>query len=398
VRLIFETKTAAPKALGKTDLRQSPQSSREPSRLQPKLREALFEDYEPIAALHARNGLAIRSRRDWIGLWKGNPVYERMKGHFPIGWVLETGAGGIVGLIANVPFAFHFQGRELLAAAACAWVVDPQYRRLSMRLLERLMSQERADLILSTTVSPSSEPVLKLFEWSRAPSGAWDRSSFWITNYRGFARSALRLKSAPMSAFLSYPVSAALYCRDLFRKTEPGIGPDAAIESCAGFDDRFDTFWEELKREKADFLLPCRTREVLAWHFGASLSEGRVSILTFSSSGRMSAYAIFDRQDTPACGLKRVRLVDFQALKGSENALPSAMGWMLRRCRAEGIHILENVGCWLERPGLPRLAAPYSRTLSSFIYYYKAINKDLSPVLRNPAVWAPTTFDGDASL
>jgi hypothetical protein len=398
VKLIFETKTAAPKALGNTDLRPAPQITREPARVQPRLREALFEDYDMIAALHERNGLAIRSRRDWIGLWMGNPVYERMEGRFPIGWLLETGAGEIVGLIAKVPFAFHFQGRELLAAAACAWVVDPQYRRHSMRLLERLMSQESADLILSTTVSPSSEPVLKLFEWSKVPSGAWDRSSFWITNYRGFARSALRLKSAPMAAFLSYPVSAALCCRDLFRKVDPTFDSAAGMESCAGFDDRFDSFWEELKQEKSDFLLPCRTREALDWHFGAALSEGRVSILTFSRNGRMTAYGIFDRQDNPACGLKRVRLVDFQALRGSENALLSAMGWMLRRCRAEGIHILENVGCWLERPGLPRLAAPYSRSLSSFIYYYKAIDKDLSPVLKNPAVWAPTPFDGDASL
>ena len=126
--------------------------------------------------------------------------------------------------------------------------------------------------------------------------------------------------------------------------------------------------------------------------------QRRCWILTASEGARLVAYAIFDRQDNAACGLKRMRLVDFQALNGSENALSSAMGWMLRKCRKERIHALENVGCWLDRPELPKLYAPHHRTLSSAVYYYKATGKQLSETLKDPAMWAPTTFDGDASL
>jgi hypothetical protein len=261
------------------------------------------------------------------------------------------------------------------------------------------MSQSDVDLILSTTVSCNSEPALKLFEWSRVPVGSWDRSAFWVTHYRGFVRSVLSLKSAPLPTLLSYPVSAALFCRDRLMNTERNLHEgNSSLERCFSFDQRFDDFWEELKRQNYGVLLSHRTRETLEWHFRYSLASQQAWILTASEGSRLVAYAIFDRQDNEACRLKRIRLVDFQALKGSENVLPSAIGWMLRQCRADGIHILENVGCWLDRPDLPRLEAPYHRTLPSALYYYKANDPYLAETLTDPAVWAPSTFDGDASL
>jgi hypothetical protein len=399
VKPTFETKTRSSRASGETEPRPILKSPAKPSKDPPKLREAVFDDYNQLAALHVRNGLTVKFCADWVAQWIGNPAYEQAEGQFPIGWVLETEAGEIVGLIGNIPFACHFRGRDILAAAACAWVVDPRYRRYSMLLLDCLMNQKQTDLVLSTTVSANSEPVLKLFEWSKAPSGRWDQSTFWITNYRGFVKSVLNLKSVPLAGPLSYPVSAALFCRDLFKRRWRSPGDSRfELELCTGFDRRFDDFWEELKRDKHDVLLPHRNRETLAWHFRSALMQRRCWILTASEGARLVAYAIFDRQDNAAWGLKRIRLVDFQALNGSENVLSSAIGWMLRKCREERIHTLENVGCWLDRPGLPKLNAPHHRTLSSTVYYYKAIDKELSETLKDPAVWAPTTFDGDASL
>ena len=97
-------------------------------------------------------------------------------------------------------------------------------------------------------------------------------------------------------------------------------------------------------------------------------------------------------------GLKRVRFVDFQALNGYEKELGSALCWVLRKCREEGIHVVENAGCCLNLQRLPQIPAPYQRTLGCWMYYYKAAEKNLSDALLNPAVWAPSSFDGDASL
>jgi hypothetical protein len=269
-----------------------------------------------------------------------------------------------------------------------------------MPLMSYLMRQKGVDLFVCTTVSSASEPSYRsAFQFSRVPVGTWDKAAFWITNYRGFSQSALMTKSFPLSKAMSYPVSAALFCWDKFRERNLRIqSATSEIELCSRFDSRFDDFWEELKDQKRDALLAVRTRETLAWHFRYSLMQKRLWILTISKGSRLLAYAIFDRPDNPALGLKRVRLVDFQSLNGCEKELGSALSWVLRKCREEEIHVLENAGCWLNCRALPQIPAPYQRTLSCWVYYYRAIDKRLSQTLLNPKVWAPSSFDGDASL
>jgi hypothetical protein len=364
------------------------------------VRAATFEDYGQIAALQIRNGLPARAYEDWRMLWTGNPVYQQRDGQWPIGWVLETKTAGIVGSIGNIPLAYQLRGRELLAATSCAWVVDVSYRSYSMLVMSCLMRQKDIDLFICTTVSSASEPSYRTaFQFSRVPVGTWDKSAFWITNHRGFSQSALTMKSIPLAKVMSYPVSAALSCWDRFR--DSGLRVDGAtseIELCPEFDSRFDDFWEELKHQKDNALLAVRTRDTLAWHFRYSLMRRNVWILTASRGSRLIAYAIFDRPDNLAIGLKRVRLVDFQALNGGEKELGSALCWMLHKCREEGIHVLEISGCWLDRTNLLQIPAPYQRNLSSWIYYYRAIDKNLSEPLADPKVWAPSSFDGDASL
>jgi hypothetical protein len=365
-----------------------------------KIRVAVFEDYNQIACLQIQNGLAARSYEDWQAAWTGNPVFKQVDGQWPIGWVLETTGGEIVGFIGNIPLAYHFRGRELVGAASSSWVVDPRYRSYSMLLKSYLMRQEGIDLIICTTVSSASESSYdRGFRFSRVPVGTWDKSAFWITNYRGFSQSALNLKSVRSSRLMSYPVSAALSCWDGLRGVrlrDPGASCE--IRLCSEFDSRFDAFWEESKLQGTTELLAVRTRDTLAWHYRYSLLQRNVWILTASHGSRLVAYAIFDRRDNLALGLKRIRFVDFQALKGWAKELGSLLWWVLRKCREEGIHVLENDGCWLNRPGLPLIPAPYQRSLNAWMYYYKAIDKNLSDALTHPDAWAPSSFDGDASL
>jgi hypothetical protein len=364
----------------------------------PKVRQAVFEDYDQIAALQLRNGLTMRSREDWVALWKGNPVFEASAGRWPIGWVLEAEDREIVGSIGNLPFSFQFRGRELRVGSPCGWAVDPQYRIYSLLILSRFLKQKEVDLFIFTTVGPRAAPVASALQLSRVPVGQWHKSAFWITNYRRFSEAVLNTKSVRLGAVMSYPASAALFCWDKFRDVRiPEGGSTAEIELFTEFDRRFDEFWEDLKHQKNDTLLAARTQQTLRWHFRNTPQRPATWILGVLEGSRLTAYAIFDRSDS-AFGLKRVRLVDFQALSGSEEALGVTLRWMLSRCREDGIHILEVTGCWLNRPGLPKIVAPYHRTLPSWVYYYKARERQLSETLRDPAVWAPSSFDGDSSL
>ena len=137
---------------------------------------------------------------------------------------------------------------------------------------------------------------------------------------------------------------------------------------------------------------------MLEWHFKHALLNHRLWIATIVDGPRLAAYAIFDRKDNPKFGLKRIRLVDFQSLDGSAELLAPLLAWTLRRCRDEGIHMLENIGRWLEKGELIETVAPCKRKLSAWTYIYRANNPGLAESLRNRSAWAPSLFDGYASL
>ena len=367
----------------------------------PHIRNASLEDYGRISVLQRRNNIPETPRERWINLWLGNPAFKRRRAESPIGWILETAENDIVGFIGNIPLIYRLGGQVVHAATATSWVVDREYRGYSTLILERFIKQKGIDLLVFTTVSPDAEPLLNSLRFSQVPVGTWNTSAFWIVSNVNVSRSILRAKSVPFVRALCYPVAGVLSCHEIFRRlriTKPVTAPSYGVEQASEFDARFDQFWEELKHQNEDVLLAVRTRETLAWHFQDALSRQNAWVLAASNGQRIIAYAAFDRQDNRALGLRRIRLVDFQALKGSENALPLLLSSALSKCRQRRIDMMEIVGDWLNRPNLPEIIAPYQRKLSSWIWYYKAKDTHLSETLREPRAWAPSLFDGDASL
>jgi hypothetical protein len=300
--------------------------------------------------------------------------------------------------MANIPGAYRFQGRELFSAAAGDWAVDEAYRRYSLLLLDRLTKQQGVDLLLCSTVSAASEPAYPAFRWSKVPVGQWDASDFWITNYGGFAEAAAKMRALPMPGLAAYPLSVGFFCLDRFGYGAGGERPAVEIEPCAGLDGRFDEFWLNLQSEHPGALLAVRTREILAWRFEQMLRRKHGWVLACSERGRMVAYAVFDRNDNPKWSLTRVRTIDFQALRGYETTLQSALLWMLVKCRQDGIDVVENPGCWLDLVGVPRLRGVRRRTLPSWSFYYKTAARSLGEELKDSRVWRPSLFDGDVSL
>jgi hypothetical protein len=161
------------------------------------------------------------------------------------------------------------------------------------------------------------------------------------------------------------------------------------------FDESFDRFWADLQRQHQDVLLAVRDRATLMWHYQPGGTRQNTWLATIRKGSSLRAYAIFIRRDHAGSGLRRVRLVDFQALDDTPEAFSSILASTLMRCRAEGIHMLEDIGCLAERLGCP---APHQRRLEAWAYYYRALPGGLTEALRDPARWAPTSFEGDLSL
>ena len=350
----------------------------------PLIREAVFGDYPQVAALESALGLVSKPYEEWLHLWADNPAYKALEG-WPIGWVLEDENGCVVGYVGNIPLFYEFRGRRLVTAAGRAWTVDPRYRSFGLLLMETYFEQPRVDLFLNTTVNSQAQQAFSVFESARAPKGDWDSAGFWVTHYRGFARSVARMKGLPAPA--SYPLAAVLRVKSLAHRLHAPEG--IRVEECDRFDRRFDEFWDRLRCSRPNALLGVRTAEALAWHFEYPLRKGELRIATVSDDSGLAAYAIFMRRDVPEIGLERARLADFQQVGNGGSLLPSFLAWAIERYRDERVHAVEVVG---------GRDAPFHRQLPAWCYYYKPADPSLAEALSDPDAWSPSSFDGDASL
>jgi len=364
----------------------------------PVLRPASFDDCEQIAAVEEANGLSSKPREEWLHLWQNNPAYQQLP-DWPIGWVLEDGEGSIVGSLLNIPCLYRFDGRTYVGGFGRGWAVDVRYRAFSLLLIVRQLQQPNVDLRLTSTASPKTSALLAKQGWSRVPAGEWDRSALWVTSYSQTIRSYLAAKTPGLvSALAGSLLYVPLLVKDMISARPRRFKTGCELGWCTGFDGRFDQFWAELESQNPRVLLATRDRQTLQWHFKYGLEQGRIWILTACDGPRLLAYAIFERRDAHALELTRMLLVDFQTVASDQNLAAAMISFVLERCRREGIQVLENIGCWLEKeqPNVPR--APHRREMGNWSYLYQAANPGLADALKSADAWRPTQYDADASL
>src|SRR5665213_3565671 len=205
-------------------------SSLSPTQCLPNLRPARLEDYPQIERLESTHGLLTLSPDDWRNLWLDNPLRPRLGDAWPFGWVLENADGAIVGSLTNIPTLYTFRGQDLIAATGRAWVVAPEYRGAALWLMDEYFNQGQADLFINTTVNALAVDTFTTFGSTRVPMGDWESAAYRITNYHGFARTALRLKKFPLATALAPAVGAALYSKDALTGGSLSAGTSHSIE------------------------------------------------------------------------------------------------------------------------------------------------------------------------
>ena len=364
--------------------------------LRTQLRRATFDDHEKIRRLEATLDPEASSLGDWRALWAESPLWPALQSTWPIGWVLETADGEIVGCLSNVPLRYHFRGQSLLAASGRGWVVAPKYRGFALWLLEERFTQPSVDLFVDTTIGALALEAFDEFA-KRIPVGDWETIAYFVTEYRAFVTRALQKLNMPFAQFLVPIAGAGLQLEDaIFSRRLPRAGSSFAIEATDEFDSRFDQFWDELLRANTDTLLAARDVATLRWHFSTAMRKRHVWILTASRNGRLRAYCILKRQGTEF-DLYRMRLVDYQTIEPEVDFLPDMLRVALARCLTEKVCVLDKLGA-----GVPKFRAfdgfaPHRRR-QTWPYFYRAADPGLASELCQPRFWDPSEYDGDASL
>ncbi len=353
------------------------------------IRPALFSDATGISQVHKRNGLIEFDADTWRSGWESYPFAEDFR-DIPIGWVLETDAGEVVGTIGNVHMLYEMDGRRFKAAIATSWAVDAAHRGGALRLTTAFFRQKGPELLLNGSASPTASRVLTGLQIPRIPIPAYSSACFWAVRPRAFAKAALERRGTPAAPVLSYPAGLALLVRDIFRRSGRGklSGP---VRRLPMFDDRFDSLWQRIGAGPSR-LRAVRTRAVLQWRFQADLDAGRAAILASESGGNLSGYIVLARRPGSDLGMRLYDVADFQAAEDDPATFRDLLLAAVQFAREEGGDAVKLMTGTPAKRGPAAALRPYTYELPFWQLYYRA-SPELKQVLGAAEAWDFSLFD-----
>jgi hypothetical protein len=366
-----------------------------------KLRPAQFSDFEAVAQLKQRGGMAADSIENWVRLWRHNPALSEQKVERPIGWVLEAD-GAIVGYLGNISLLYRFGDKTLTAVTAHGLVVDPAYRAMSITLVSAFFRQKSVDLFVSTSAIEAVGKIALAFKSSPLPQADYDTALFWVLNPYSFACGLMRkLKLPPVLAHISAVIAAfAIAVDKLVRRRLPRRSPASQVVTEIAIDEigkAFGTLWEEKRKEKVR-LLADRTPATLRWHFKIPGDRGSARALCCYQDQELIGYAVVRSDANPQNGLRTSIIADMVAKNDDPEVVRSLWLAAYKHAGDTGSDVLEVLGFPSEIRNVGAEWNPYRRKYPACPFYYKATDPELHRILANGSAWYASPYDGDATL
>jgi hypothetical protein len=370
-----------------------------------RVREVQFSDFDAIADLKRRWGMAEDSLENWERLWHRNPAL--MSGDMqsqinrPMGWVLEAD-GTVVGYIGNISLRCRYGDRTLSAVVAHAFVVETVYRAVSVSLTAAFFRQKSVDLYLCTTAIEAVGKIALAFKSTRLPQPDYDAVLFSVLQPYPFARAMMtKLSLGPATARIGTIVAALAVGADkILRRRWPKLSSSSlAISEIAPKDmgDDFQALWVEKLKERPR-LLADRSLATLRWHLEIPGDRGCARVLCCHKDGELAGYAVLRTDTDEQNGLKKSVVADTFVKQDDPEVVKALWAAAYESAKHEGSHVLEVLGF----PPNIRLACvewkPYVRKYPASPYYYKAADPALHETLSDAAAWYATPFDGDGTL
>jgi len=355
-----------------------------------RLRNSTLDDAEAIRQLHKRNKLGDLDTATWRSQWEAYPFAAEFR-DVAIGWILETETGQAVGHMGNVHMLYDLGGRSVKGVVASAWAVDAAHRNKSLQLLTASLEQKGVDLWLDGSASPTAARIVTAMRIPRIPSPGYDVPCFWAARPQGFAKAILLKKSIRGANVLAGPLGAFLRTRDMVLRSGRGR-ISSTVNRLAGFDDRFETFWQSLRAGPAR-LRAVRTRAVLEWRFGAQLRAGCATIVTAGRDGTLSGYAVLMRRQSPELGMELYDVADLQATGEAPAIIKDLLLGAIGIAREDGVDAVKFLtGTPAKRATVDELR-PYTYRLGSWQLYYQAASAELNAALSTADAWDFSLFD-----
>lgn len=369
------------------------------------MRRACLADAPAVTAFLTGLGLAMPEgdeavRRHWRLLWQDNPALKAHAADAALGWVVEA-EGRIVGFFGNIPQLSYFGGQSVRVSSARAWGVDKAFRAETPNLCRAFFGQDNVDLLLISSASaPAGRRCLE-FGASRLPQPGYDQILYWVLDGGGFARAGLRKKGAGAAAAWLFGGIGGMALNARVRLA--GRRPFAALDDVGvvrldEIDAAFDALWRAKLKEYPGRLLACRDAATLRWYFGLGAGAAETRFACVRRGGRLLGYAALVREDSPAIGLRRLKIADMLVLGDDPATVAALLAAAYEYGLARRCHVLELVGLPENLRGLIAASKPLGRPMATFPFYYRALRPDLAAPLGMGAAWYVTAYDGDTAL
>jgi hypothetical protein len=354
-----------------------------------RVRVASFEDAEAIGKVQVRNGVGELDPVSWRLTWSAYPFAKEFL-DIPIGWVLETEAGEMVGTLANIHTLYEFAGRRIKATVAAAWAVDAAYRGSAMKLTTTWFRQKGIDLWLNVSASPAVSDLLTAMKIPRIPIPDYGAPCFWAVRPRAFARAALLRKGVTGADAWAAPAGIALGVRDVLCRSGRGR-IFSTVRRLTEFDDRFDALWRSIAAGPPR-LRAIRTNAVLQWRFRADIQEKRAAILVAERDGTACGYAVLVRRKTSELGMEVCDVMDLQSAGDDATTVRDLLLACVNTAREEGVDAVKFLSGTPAKRAPANSLRPYTYRLPFWQQYFKA-SADLAASLATPEAWDFSPFD-----
>jgi len=353
------------------------------------IRPAQFADAEAIGQIHRRNGLGEFDIRAWRSRWESYPFAADFQ-DVPIGWVLETDTGALVGTIGNIHMLYEIDGESVRVAIATDWGVDAEHRGRALHLTTAFFKQKGPDLLINGSASPIASKVLAGLQIPRMPIPDYTSPCFWAANTTAFAKAALQRRNVSATALLAYPAGLALQARDILRRSGRGK-PSGQVHRLKNFDDRFDALWQRIAAGPSR-LRAVRTQAVLRWRFQTDLDSGRGTILAAESGANLSGYIVLLRRPGSDLGMSLYDVADFQAAGDDPAIYRDLLLAAIQLAREEGVDAVKLMtGTPAKRTSAMALQ-PYTYQVAHWPLFYRAAAR-LKSLLDSADAWDFSLFE-----
>jgi hypothetical protein len=364
------------------------------------LRAASLADFEGITELKRRGGIVIDPIENWERLWVRNPALDKMRG-LEIGWVLEV-QHEIVGYLGNIALLYRYADKTLTAVTGTGFVVDPEYRAMSLSLDSAFYRQKAIDLHLATTAIEAVGKLAVAFRSAPLPQPDFEAVLFWVLQAYPFAQAVVKkLDLAPPFPGLGSLLGTLAVKSDKFlRRRRPSqCATDLEVTEIGVTDigEEFQAFWEEKVKERLR-LYADRSAATLRWHFSIPGHRGDIRVLCCRRKGTLVGYAVVRNDTERPDGLKASVIADFMARQDDEEIVRALFVAVFEIARSAKSHMLEVIGLPEEIRKVLSESKPYIRRLPACPFYYRANNPVLHDALSDAATWYACAYDGDRTL